>query len=108
MDGQEVPISFLPLDTYDGDGEEEDDEYVAACDWPLIRPYNKIIVTAAGWKQVNDTLADTELLFPLDLSYIPDLINMGLYDTAIRDIAVTLESRLRDALGGRAYGQRLA
>ncbi|MFD6343157.1 hypothetical protein ACFWF9_00320 [Streptomyces roseolus] len=108
VDGQEVPISFLPLDTYDGDGEEEDDEYVAARDWPLILPHGKIIVTAAGWKQVNDTLADAELLFPPDLSYIPDLIDMGLYDTAVRDIAVTLESRLRDALGGAAYGQRLA
>ncbi|MFF9795340.1 hypothetical protein [Streptomyces bacillaris] len=106
VDGQEVPISFSPLDTYDGD--EADDGYIADRGWPLILPGDKVVVTAAGWKQVNDTLADTEIQLPPDLSYIPDLINMGLYDTAIRDVAVTLESRLRDALGGEAYGQRLA
>ncbi|MFJ8969992.1 hypothetical protein ACIRJ3_37700 [Streptomyces anulatus] len=65
-------------------------------------------MTAAGWKQVNDALADAEIPFPADLNYIPDLINIGLYDTAVRDIAVTLESRLRDTLGGETYGQRLA
>ncbi|WP_228924530.1 hypothetical protein [Streptomyces sp. DH7] len=106
VDGQETPISLPPLDTYDGD--DEDDDYVAARDWPLILPGDKTVVTAAGWKQVNDALADAEIPFPADLNYIPDLINIGLYDTAVRDIAVTLESRLRDTLGGETYGQRLA
>lgn len=106
VDGQKVPMSLLPISAYDGD--EEDDGYVAARDWALILPGDKVVVTAAGWKQVNDTLADAEILFPPDLSHVPDLISMGLYDTAIRDIAVTLESRLREALGGNAYGQRLA
>jgi len=106
VDGRCVPISFLPLGAYDGD--EDDDGYVAARNWPLILPGDKVVVTAAGWNQVNDALADAENVFPPDLSYIPDLINMGLYDTAIRDIAVTLESRLRDARGGEAFGQRLA
>ncbi|MFC8965498.1 hypothetical protein [Streptomyces sp. NPDC057094] len=106
VDGKEIPVSFPPLDSYDGD--EEDDIYVAARDWPLTRPSDRITVTAAGWKQVNEALADAEALFPPDLSYIPELIDRGLYDTAIRDVAVTLESRLRDALGGEGYGQRLA
>ncbi|MFD8946778.1 hypothetical protein ACFV00_33095, partial [Streptomyces californicus] len=104
MDGQEAPIPLPPLDTYDGD---EDDDYVAARDWPLILPGDKIVVTAAGWKQVDDALADAEIPFPADLNYIPDLTNI-VHDTAVRDIAVTLESRLRDTLGGQTYGQRLA
>ncbi|WP_333768048.1 hypothetical protein [Streptomyces sp. IBSBF 2435] len=105
-EGQMLPAKFDPLEDYDGDDEEYD--YVAARNYALVAHGDTVIVTAAGWQQATDSLASAEIPFPEDLSHVPDLIRMGLYDTAIRDIAVTLESRLRDALGGMAFGQRLA
>lgn len=100
-----VPVPWDSLEEYAHENED---------DWlPPVRSYavvgdEGITVTERGWRQVEKSLSQVSVELPPDLSYIDDLLRLNLYDTAVREIALALECRLRDALGGSAYGQRLA
>lgn len=99
-DGSYTKISLPPLPA------EEDDEYDLAPNWALVDEDASVTITPEGWMTADRELG-RGLEVPKPIAHIEYLIERELYDTAVREVAVTLESSLRDALGGNCYGQKL-
>ena len=67
-----------------------------------LRP---VKVTPKGWVELERLLQDEPVLSSFER--LRRLAEMGLYDTAIRDAGVLLETALRQVTGSRQYGMRL-
>jgi hypothetical protein len=66
-----------------------------------------LTVTEAGWQLATHQLAVTVEL-PDDLPDLRKLLDHELYDSAIREVGIAVESALREAVGvNDAYGQAL-
>jgi hypothetical protein len=103
-DGRLIPLQLPPLDKYED--EDEDGEY-----WGPhllgITQEGAISVTQHGWSRLDEVWADSLDLPAQVAPRINLLIDNGMYDTAVRDLGVTLESRMKDLSSSKAYGQRL-
>lgn len=103
-DGQYVPLKLPSLDEYED--EDEDGEYNG--EWLLgITEEGTISVTQLGWSRLEEIWADSLELPSKVASRLTLLIDNGLYDTAVRDLGVVIESRMRDLSGSARYGQQL-
>ena len=107
LDGARYPLS----DYYYYSGIRPDDlleEFEASDRKPdiLFPDYSRTIsMTSGGWARLEEQLRRESALSNFDrLKRISDL---GLYDTAIRDAGVLLETMLRRATGSKQYGLRL-
>jgi hypothetical protein len=90
-------VTFDSLDEYD-------DEFEA---WAGVDREQGLRVTEAGWQALESILAD-QLVIPESVQpRIQVLLDAELYDTAVREMAVSLESTLRRTLDSELYGQRL-
>jgi hypothetical protein len=96
-DGQWHPIPWEPLDDYD-----DEELTCAAVDGTL-----GLRVTAQGWRKLESILADALVIPDSVRPRVQPLLDAQLYDTAVRELAVTIEARLRQTLGSELYGQRL-
>ncbi len=84
----------------------EDDGCDLTLNWAMVDEDTPVIITPEGWMKADRELG-RGLEIPEPLAHVEYLIERELYDTAVREVAVTLESLLRDALGGNYYGQKL-
>jgi hypothetical protein len=104
VNGQYLPLKLPALDEYlhdDEDG-EYDGEYLLG-----ISEGGVISLTQPGWSKLDEIWADS-LKLPTKLAQrLNILIDNTLYDTAIRELGVVVESRMRDLSGSERYGQRL-
>ncbi|OLT24334.1 hypothetical protein BJF83_24325 [Nocardiopsis sp. CNR-923] len=68
---------------------------------------SSVTITEAGWHLVTQQLASAVDL-PDDLPDLRKLLDYELYDSAIREVGIAVESALREAVGtGDGYGQKL-
>jgi hypothetical protein len=74
-------------------------------DYVIFAPGNPVEVTAKGWAELGRLLQDEPVLSRF--GRLERLAEMGMYDTAVRDAGVLLETALRDATGSSQYGIRL-
>jgi hypothetical protein len=100
-DGAYTRVLLPPLPA-----EDDDNEYDLALNWALIDGNDSVTITPEGWTTVDRKLG-RGLKIPGPIAHVEYLVERELYDTAVREVAVTLESLLRDALGGNCYGQKL-
>jgi hypothetical protein len=71
-----------------------------------VDPGVPVVISDVGWQIVESALAGS-IDLGSSLSHVSKLIELGLYDTAVREVSVALESTLRDQTGSRLYGQQL-
>jgi hypothetical protein len=103
-DGQRIPFRLPSLDSYED--EDEDGEYDGRRLLGITQE-GTVSVTPLGWSRLEEVWADS-LELPAQLaSRLNLLIDNGLYDTAVRDLGVAVESRMREMSGSTTYGQRL-
>ncbi|MGW4371793.1 hypothetical protein ACWEKT_39870 [Nocardia takedensis] len=100
-------LRLAPLENFDNGLNDDGDPTGLEPMFAVAVEGRPITVTDAGWTEVEQSLSAAEVNFPPPLAYIRELLRLELYDTAVREVAVTLESQLRDALGGASYGQHL-
>jgi hypothetical protein len=104
FNGQKIPLKLSPLDEYAH--EDEDGEYGGR--YLLgINEEGVISITQLGWNRLGEIWADSLKLPAMVASRLSLLIDNGLYDTAVRELGVLIESRMRDLSGSERYGQQL-
>lgn len=107
QDGDRYPLA----DYYYYSGIRPDDlleEFEASDRRPdiLFPDYSRSIsMTPRGWARLEEQLRHQSALSNFDR--LKRLSSLGLYDTAIRDAGVLLETMLRRATGSKQYGLRL-
>jgi hypothetical protein len=98
--GEHVPIQLPPLDEYD-----DDKEGGRPCLGVL--PAGIVQLTSAG-SAFLESLWNDEFFVPEEIrSRLQPLLGNGLYDTALRELGVLIETRLRRALSSTRYGSQL-
>lgn len=103
IDGQWVPVSLPPLETYDSYVDPNDEPR----DWLGVVPGHGLSLTDDGWNAL-DAIWVKGLRIPRRAQpRIQPLIDLGMYDTALRELGVLIESRMRSLTGSMAYGIRL-
>jgi hypothetical protein len=88
-DGQWHRARWDSLDDYD----EE------AFTWAAVNRTRGLRVTERGWAKLNSILADALVLPDSVRPRVQLLLDAEMYDTAVRELGVTIEWRLRQALG---------
>jgi hypothetical protein len=85
--------------------EAYDDE---VADWLAFPGTSRLVVAEAGWRRLEEVLS-REFRPPPSLSpMLEPLLAAELYDTAVREVSVHLESEMRrSSHGSQRYGQRL-
>ena len=101
LDGQKIPVPMPERPEEDSD----EDDY-ADLSWAYVRPERSVGLTATGWAKVDQLLGGS-IEYPRELDYLKYLIETGRFDTAVREVAVTVESTLRRELGSVRSGQQL-
>lgn len=107
QDGARCPLS----DYYYYSGIRSDDlleEFDASDRRPdfLFPDYSRFIrIMSPGWARLEEQLRHESAIQNFDR--LKRLADLGLYDTAIREAGVFLETRLRTATGSKQYGIRL-
>jgi hypothetical protein len=96
-DGQWHQARLPPLDEYDDEG----------LTWAAVDKARALRVSEQGWAELETILTDALVIPDSVRPRIQKLLDTELYDTAVRELGVTIESRLRQALGSELYGQRL-
>jgi hypothetical protein len=96
-DGEWRQARSRPLDEY---GDE-------AFTWAAVDKERGLRVTEQGWAQLEAILADALVIPDSVRPRIQTLLDAELYDTAVRELGVTIESRLRQALASQQHGLRL-
>jgi hypothetical protein len=104
--GEYRKVELPPLDVYEC-AQDIEDGYMVNPNWAVVDPGQSVSVTEAGWERVEESLGEAAMPLPDSLSHVRDLLRLGLHDTAVRELSVTLESEVRDLLGTNAYGHRL-
>lgn len=84
-DGSRLPVPFTPL------GELDDD-------WRrFVGHDDAVYLTDAAWRELEAVLAGTLKLPPALLERIEAIMTLGLRDTAVRELSVALEAKIREA-----------
>src|SRR4051812_24538494 len=100
IDGQWSPIALPSLDDYLGD----EDEWLSR-DW--LETASTVHLTALGWSALDDLWTDA-FEIPEQVRYrVEPLVEQGLYDTALRELSILIESRIRKITSSQAFGLKL-
>jgi hypothetical protein len=83
----------------------EDSDYPPSKDHVIFDPANPVKVTPKGWIELERLMQDEPILSRFE--HLRRLTEMEMYDTAIRDAGVLLETALREATGSSRYGIQL-
>ncbi|WP_326550116.1 hypothetical protein [Micromonospora sp. NBC_01813] len=103
VDGQWVPVSLPLLETYDDYVDPNDEPR----DWLGVVPGHMISLTDDGWNALDAIWAKGLEIPQRAQARIQPLIDSGMYDTAVRELGVIIESRIRSLTGSAEYGIRL-
>lgn len=78
-------------------------------EWDGYPSFTDVVsITGAGWEYLHSILSES-LIIPQDLARrLQPLIESGLFDSAVRDVGIALETRLRTLTGSTEFGARLA
>lgn len=75
--------------------------------WAAVDKARGLRVTQQGWAELETILAEALVIPDSVRPRIQTLLDAELYDTAVRELGVTIESRLRQALGSKLHGLQL-
>ncbi|MFI7081049.1 hypothetical protein ACIBO1_27475 [Micromonospora sp. NPDC049903] len=103
IDGRMLPIRVPPLDEFD---DQEDGERPNV-EWLGIDESGEIRLTDRGWSELDALWGDSLDVPERVRSRIGPLIGRGLYDTALREFGVLIESRMREVASSELYGLNL-
>jgi hypothetical protein len=103
IDGQFVPVSLPSLDEYEGD----EDEDFPDKSWLGIAASSVVNLTDQGWARLDGLWADMLEIPELARPRVETLIEHGFYDTALRELGVLLEFRIREITSSESYGLKL-
>lgn len=96
-DGTQTRTKFPDLENYDDDDET----------WAVISE-SGLVVMEAGFKALHELMGrDRENLQSDILSRVKPIVDIGLYDTAIREACLILENRLRELTSSDLYVENL-
>ncbi|WUH98833.1 TIGR02391 family protein [Spirillospora sp. NBC_00431] len=103
---------FLPVDWPELPPSRPDDEMFGHdLDYPAFEHEGRdslVSITPSGWDLVTQELA-ASLEVPTSLPDLRKLLDSELYDSAVREVGIAIESALREAVGVEdGYGQKLA
>ena len=101
-----ISLQALSLPSLDQYEDEEEGEYSGRYLLGITKE-GVISVTEPGWSRLDEVWADSLELPIYAAANVNLLIENGLYDTAIRELGVLIESRMRALSGSGTYGQRL-
>jgi hypothetical protein len=103
--GEFRPVELPSLEDYEDDDEEEG--LFVSRSWFHYNPSARISITREGLRQL-DEFWDRAFKVPTQArNRIIPLIENRMYDTALRELGVLLESSMRRATSSSAYGQSL-
>ncbi|RAO00745.1 hypothetical protein [Micromonospora noduli] len=92
VNGRKVSVELPPLEDYD-DGEDDITPYQA---WLGIDGSNAVRLNDQGWNRLESLWADALDVPERARSRVDPLIERGLYDSALRELGVLIESRVRE------------
>lgn len=85
---------------------EDEDELYSWINTQCVRVVDSIAITKSGWKFLEENADLSELDSELSDLVLP-LIKIEKFDTAIREAALMIESKLKTFHGNKMYGQKL-
>lgn len=109
IDGKFIPLDWRPLFNYCEDDEEEDEweENLYSRGWLGLEAENKVRLTPQGWERLEALWVEA-LDFPERAQpRMNALVEAQLYDAALRDIGVIIESTMRQACASNDFGAKL-
>ncbi|TYB98390.1 hypothetical protein FXF53_17970 [Micromonospora sp. WP24] len=90
--GRKVPLELPPLEDYD-DG---DDDITPYRPWLGIDGSGTVRLTSQGWNRLESLWADALDIPERARPRVDPMIERGLYDSALRELGVLIESRVRE------------
>ena len=103
IDGRFVPVSLPSLDEYEGD----EDEDFPDKSWLGIAASSMVNLTDQGWARLDGLWADMLEVPERARPRLDTLIEHGFYDTALRELGVLIEFRIREITSSESYGLKL-
>jgi hypothetical protein len=105
-EGKFVRVQLPPVDQFDDDDPEEG--HRAERSWLRHDPGAGIELTTEGLRQLESLWAGVLKVPDTARARVLPLIELGMHDTAIRELGALLESRMREAVSSQAYDVALA
>jgi hypothetical protein len=114
VDGKFIPLDWRTLFNYcededlDEDGEEDDwEENIYSGGRLGLEADNKLRLTQQGWQRLEELWVEA-LDFPDRIQLrMNALVEAQLYDAALRDISVIIESTMREVCASKDFGAKL-
>ncbi|WP_422733913.1 hypothetical protein ACN26Y_28750 [Micromonospora sp. WMMD558] len=103
IDGQRVSLGLPSIDDYD-DGEDDTTPYRP---WLGIDGLGVVRLTTQGWNRLDELWADALDIPQSARSRVDPLVQSGLYDSALRELGVLIESRVRELASSQLHGSKL-
>ena len=104
--GEFIPFRFPSLEGFDDDDPEEG--WYADRNWFRHESGAKVVLTDAGLRHLESFWARALKIPDTARARVSPVIELNMYDTAIREIGALIESHMRKAISSQAYGVALA
>lgn len=101
-DGEFVRFELPPLDSFDGDEEE-----FVYRSWLGIDSLGCVRLTETGWSSLDELWPSVTSVPECAQSRVEPILQSGHFDTALRELGVIIESRIREIVGSKNFGQKL-
>lgn len=100
-DGEFIRVELPSLESF-----EEDDEFPDRS-WLGVNPTGLVHLTEAGWSSLEELWPSVAAIPEVAKSRVDPILQSSLFDTALRELGVIIESKIREIIGSKAFGQRL-